>query len=303
MDSVPHMSRYQRSISLLKASWRALRADKELAVLPVIAGCIEIGIGALSLAALYAFVRYILHADLFGGDSVDLQINDLQMIIACTVIGFISYIVTNFFGVALASGALSRFRGQNPSISTSMSQAWLRRKTVVLFSGMQTTVGVILSLFENYVPFGGRLVATIGDMAWNIANFFSTPVIADAVQDLNPFDVTKQSVNLLRKTWGESLVTNIQLSLIFVPVMLIYFAIVTPLIVAVSIINGPIYWVALGLPAFTGLCLLALVFHLLDSYVRAAIYYYAATGEAPANFEKRVLQETLTVKQAKRIFG
>ncbi len=41
----------------------------------------------------------------------------------------------------------------------------------------------------------------------------------------------------------------------------------------------------------------------MEGIAKAVLYYYAATGEAPQQFDKQLLHEAFTAKKARKVFG
>jgi hypothetical protein len=77
----------------------------------------------------------------------------------------------------------------------------------------------------------GQLVVKLIGVGWALATFLVVPVIV--TRDVGPIEAVKESAELLRRTWGENLIGNIGLGLVFavayiavvvVGVFLAYFA-------------------------------------------------------------------------------
>jgi uncharacterized protein (DUF697 family) len=115
-------------------------------------------------------------------------------------------------------------------------------------------------------------------MAWGIVTLFVVPGMV--YKNLSPFDAIKDSVEALKKTWGESLVRYYGLGLIqgllfilgiFVFLGLVFVAIpLGGVAIAVLIILGIIYSITL-----------ILLFGVADSIFNTALYVYANTGKVP----------------------
>ena len=56
------------------------------------------------------------------------------------------------------------------------------------------------------------MVKLIG-VAWTLATFLVVPVLV--TRDVGPIDAVKESAGLLRETWGENLIGNVGLGLVF----------------------------------------------------------------------------------------
>ncbi len=295
-----NQGRLARSRTMVRAAWRTLRADKELLALPALSSVISLLIIAVPAGIYGVLAAHYERAIEFN--TSQLSTNPIYWL-AILLVGFVLMIVTNYFSVALISGALARFRGQDPNLRSSLRVANSRLGSIVKFSFLQAVVGTILQFISERVPFGGRLIAWLGDFAWSVATLFSLPLIADREQGISPIDATKESVGILRKTWGESLVVNLGIALVAGLSTFAYLITSLMLVILAASVTGAAVAIGLGVIAFIGLLLLSLVFTALSAIAKTAIYYYATTGQAPAEFDRQVLQNTITQKQARRIFS
>jgi hypothetical protein len=119
-------------------------------------------------------------------------------------------------------------------------------------------------------------------MAWTVASFLVVPILV--IDNKGPFAALKDSTVLLKKTWGEQLVSNFSFGTIFTLLMLPGIGLIifgaylggAALIVCVAI--AVVYWIAL-----------ALVQSALQSIFQAALYLYARDGHVPEGFHQDVL--------------
>jgi hypothetical protein len=140
--------------------------------------------------------------------------------------------------------------------------------------------------------------------AWQIASFFAIPVIVTSPEPIGPINATKQSIGVIKKVWGESLIVSLSIGAISMLSMLAYMlalAVITVLGVVLS--AGAWYFVALGVIGFIGLFAGILIFNMMAAFAKAAVYYYATTGESPEMFHKDLLKQAFTPKKAKKIFS
>ena len=295
---------FARGWQLTKSSWQVLRLDKELTVLPVISLICTV-IALITLVALAILILgtaglAVKHSGMNFSFAAPAWLNIVAVIIASFVITFIA----NFFSGALIYGATQRFKGVDPTIRSSVAGA--RRKFYPLagFSLLMSTVGLILQALEERLPFAGAIAVRILGAAWSIANIFAIPVIVLSEANVQPLDATKQSIQTIKKVWGEGVIANIGISLIGGLGVLAYVLLAAALGILGGVLHLP---AALGIVAvivaFIGLLVLALVLSALSSIAKAALYYYAVTGTAPQSFNHELLQAAITRKKARRIFS
>ncbi len=129
----------------------------------------------------------------------------------------------------------------------------------------------------------GKLVIGMVRFVWSVATYFVVPIIA--FERLSPFQAIKRSKDLLKSTWGEALISNLGIGLIFILVALTGFI---PLIIGVAIGSTPaIIGIAIAVIFWIGL---ALVASAVFGVPLAALYRYGTTGKLSEYYPERVLQ-------------
>ena len=305
----PKTSRLRAGWELAKSAWNVLRLDKELSLLPLLSAVF----GALALAAigiLYFVVGGLevsytdpANFSLMGGN-VPSWVNLLFGMGVYFAVTFIA----NFFGGAVIYGAMERFRGGDPTVRSSLAGARRKFRPLLLFSLMMASIGFALQMLEERVPFAGKIALWLVGAAWNVANFFAIPVIMMSDEDVHPFDATRRSVGTIKKVWGESVIANVGIGLVFMAAFFVYLvgaglvAAASGAIITILHVSG-LFILPVVVLAIFGLVALILVFTTLDSIVRAAIYHYATTGQAPGRFNQELLRTAITPKKARKIFS
>lgn len=98
---------------------------------------------------------------------------------------------------------------------------------------------------------------------------------------------------MLKRTWGEQIIGNVSFGLIFA-----LFCIVPAIILFVLAIKfGPVALAVVGAIVVIWLVVLALVQSTLQTIYQAAIYCYAANGEAPSGFDSQLIAEAFREKK------
>lgn len=297
----------RRGWQLTKSSWHILRLDKELVSLSLFSMVgsllVLVPIVVIFIAnSTFDSVGQLAQADNESLYETSLQGWEVGLLVFLTY--FLTTLVANFFGAAIIHGASQRFNGNDPTLISSLAGAGRKFRPLILFSLMMTTVGLVLQILEERLPLFGRIAVWLFDAAWNIANIFAIPVIVLSRKDIQPIEATKQSVAVIKKVWGESIVVNIGIGIIGFLSFLVYlligslsFALVTGGSPASSSL------IAFGGIMVLGTLILMLVFSTLSSIAKAALYHYAITGEAPSDFDQVLLRNSMTPKKARKIFG
>jgi hypothetical protein len=190
------MGRIGRSFQLVGQSYRILMQDKELMILPLVSGAVI----AVAVAG-FAFG--------FGVDSVRLQQRGPELYVPLFLMYVVTYTVGIFFQAAVIAGATERMRGGDPTIGSALSAASRRMGSIVMWAIVAATVGVILRAISDRLGFVGRIIVGIVGAAWSLATFFVVPVLV--LEDRSVRESFSRSVEVFRKTWGETVVGGINL--------------------------------------------------------------------------------------------
>jgi hypothetical protein len=203
--------------------------------------------------------------------------------------------IATFFNVCVVYTTKIRFEGGNATFSESLRFALSRIPVIFQWSIVSATVGLILRLLHDLASnLGkiGQLVANIliglMGMAWSIITIFVVPVLV--YENVGPIDAVKKSAQVIKKTWGESLIKAIGLGLI-------QFAI---LILVIAVSGGITYGLATALD-LTGLLiglgisallilLTVLIFTVASTIFNTALYVYANNQLVAPGFNEDVVR-------------
>lgn len=284
------MGKFARTWQLMGASWRMLQQDKRLIVFPLISGA------ALAVVvALFAVPMFVaMHGHVGAGDSFQWS---LPMYAAMFVFYFLDYFVIVFFNSALIACVLRQVDGEQPTLGYGLAFAWQRLPQILGWALLTSTVGMLLRMLEEKVGFIGRIVIGLLGMAWTVTSFLVVPVLV--AEGTGPIESYKRSVEMLKRTWGEQIIGNVSFGLIFglfgiVPAMILFF---------LAIRAGTTAMLVVGAILVVWLVALALVQSTLQTIYQAAIYLYAANGQAPPGFDNQLVAEAFREKQSKSWLG
>ena len=196
--------RFSRSVELAKASWNVLRSDKELLIFPLVSFLLTVLVTISFAVPLWATGALERAAD-GGFDAVTLVLGFLYY--------FVTYTVIIFCNAALVGGALIRLEGGDPTARDGFRIAFSRLPAILGYAAISATVGVILRAIAERGGIVGAIGAAIVGVAWNLATFLAIPVLV--VENVGPIEAVKRSGGLLKRTWGEQVVGNVGISLVF----------------------------------------------------------------------------------------
>ena len=276
-----------RSWSLVKASGAVLKQDKELLMFPLISA-----LATLVVIACFALPIFGLGA-LDGLSNAETTAEDDSLLsLLAVALAFLFYValyfVIFFFNAALVGAAMMRFDGGDPTVSDGLRIAMSKFGSILGYACIAATVGMILRAIQERVGFVGKIVVGLLGAGWTVATYMVAPVLV--ARDVGPLDAIKESAGLLKKTWGENIVGQAGIGVVFV---LIQFALLFGggVLVAVAVSTGS--GVVVGLTAvlvLAAVMLAALIQAALGGIYAAALYRFADTGENSSGFDAGVLQ-------------
>ena len=282
------MGRFARSWQLVKLCWRVLQQDKELVVFPIVST-----IGVLIVTASFVVPGF------FTGFWQGVSDNGSSVGLWVLIILFylVQYLVIIFFNAALVSAAIVRLEGGDPTLGDGLRGAWSHIGAILGYAAIAATVGLVLQMLRERAGIAGVIVAALGGMAWNIITFLVIPVLV--VEGVGPIKAIKRSAGLLKKTWGEQIIGNAGIGLVF---GLLGFAVaVVGIALGVLLMSAGI--AALGIAVIAVAIIAIMVIGLLGATLRgiysAAVYEYAIGGATGA-FDKEVLAGAFGPKRSRR---
>ena len=260
------MGRIANSFALAKASWRVLRADKELIVLPLMSGAASI------IVALSFFVPLFLAQGL----DVTEDPGPVEYVLLFTMYVVLAY-VTVFFNAALVHAAHERLSGGDPTLKSALAGARSRAGRILPWAIVSATVSVVLRAIEQRVGALGRLVVGLVGLAWSLVTFLVLPLIV--IEGVGVGDAIRGSKDLFKRTWGENVAAQVGFGLLgflaVLPGVLIAFvgASVGGAIAGVAILAAVIWIIG----AVAAVAAMSVIF-------QTALYHFAVDGKVPSGY-------------------
>lgn len=288
------MAIFRRSGALLKQSFRVLREDKKLVVFPLLSA-LACGAVLVSFAAPIIFSGVLEDfSSKNGKEEVSLAMKALGAGLSF-LFYFVTYTVMVYFNTALVSCALERFDGKTPTVRGGLRAANLLLGPIIGWSLLAATVGTVLRMIEERVGFIGKIVVGLLGAAWSIATYFVVPVLV--VERTGPTTALKRSVEVMTKSWGTALVSNIGLGLLTV---LVYIAATIPAFAGLALTIKMQHWAPIvfgGAITIALIFLVALVTSAMQMILVAALYRFASTGSVPPGFVESDMRSAFAPKK------
>jgi hypothetical protein len=281
------LDRFRRSVALVKASYAVLRSDKELIVFPLIS------FGAMVLVTIGFFVPFMLTGAFTR--TVEGTIDPVAV-----VLGFLYYVVAYtvifFFNTALVGAAMIRLDGGDPKLADGFRIATARLPAIIGYAIIAATVGMVLRAIAERGGVIGQLVIGFVGFAWNIATFLVVPVLV--VEKVGPVDAIKRSAGLLKRTWGEQIVGNVGISLVFGLLALGVILLGAVVVGALATISTALAIVA-GIALVLIIAAIALIGAALSGIFTASVYRYATKGDGGQMFQQEALAGAFRPRDAR----
>ncbi|TXI47871.1 MAG: hypothetical protein E6Q50_12415 [Lysobacter sp.] len=273
--------KFSRSWELVKASASVLRADKELMLYPILSSLATLLVMATFAVPVFALKLFENGFNVFGA-----------------VVGFAFYFcqysVIVFFNSALVAAATIRLEGGDPTFADGIRAAKARLPAILGYAAIAATVGLILqSLKDRDNNFVVRLIGSGLGVAWTLATFLVVPVLVN--RNVGPVDALKESLALLKRTWGENAIGNVGIGAAF---GLFTFAVVLigVALCFVAFQASMAAAIVVGAAFVLILLVLGVAQSALSGIYSAALYRYAMAHETPDAFRGMALERAFAPK-------
>ena len=139
-----------------------------------------------------------------------------------------------------------------------------------------------------------RLLGSGLGVAWTLAAFLVVPVLV--TRDVGPIDALKQSVALLKRTWGENALGSVGIGAAF-GLLTALAAVVGVALTYIGFMGSTALGITVGVLCALGLVALAIYQAALTGIYSAALYRYAVSHEVPAGFSGAQLAHAFVPKR------
>ncbi len=282
---------------LVRASADHLRANTDLLIYPIVSAFLTILVMAIFAVSVLAYKDFDVRAvrDLSAGARLGVMF----------LFYLVVYFVTYFSNTALVGAVLRMMDGEQPTIRESLGIAWDRLGVIFGYALIMATVGMVFRILfgRGGVPMrlAGPimrrvLVFSILGLAWHLVTFLVVPVLV--VENVGPIEAVKRSSRLVKETWGEQIVGNTSIWLIFSAPIVLFGLLALPGL-TVALRSSQDVFTILVLYAFVMVIVtLLLVQMALQAIFSAAVYRYAAGKEVVDQFDETVLRNAFRPRRS-----
>lgn len=222
-------------------------------------------------------------------------------VLILVIAAYLATLITQIFMGGLVKCTDEELQGRDSGFGAGLRASFSRLGALMGWAGIQTAVGWLLSAVRGDASNNNAIVAILRlvlasllAVAWSIITFFVLPLII--LRGKGPLQAIKESVALIRKTWGMQIAGNVRIGgLIALVAVLpgILFAVVGGFI---AISGTP----AAGIPLAAIGVIVIIAAQVLISAMRAifsvAMLHYVESGEGYGPFGAQDLQTAVRVK-------
>jgi hypothetical protein len=204
------------------------------------------------------------------------------------------YTVIFFCNAALVGAAMIRLEGGDPTVADGFRIAKARIGPIVGYAMIAATVGMVLRAIQERSGMIGTWVAGLLGLAWTLASFMVVPVLV--TRNVGPIEAVQESARLLKRTWGENVIGQAGIGLVFGLLQLLVIGIGILLGIAAAASQSVAMFFTVVAVVVLAVILVALVQAALAGIYAAALYRHASGQSAGPGFDPQLLHSAFAPK-------
>ena len=291
---------WSQSRTVTKQAWSVIKENPYMLVFPVVSALLAIlaflivGGAGLAIMGVSSVEEEVASSDPSTGFVV-------AGVVVLVIAAYLATLITQIFMGGLVKCADEELQGRDSGVGAGLSAAFSRLGALMGWAAIQTAVGWLLSAVRgdasnnNFIVAMLRMVlASLLAVAWSIISFFVLPMII--LRGKGPLEAIKESVALIRKTWGMQIAGNVRIGGLIALVAVLPGLLFTGVGVFIAIGGTP----AAGIPVASIGIIVIIAAQVLISAMRAifsvALLHYVEHGEGYGPFGAQELQAAVHVK-------
>jgi hypothetical protein len=266
--------------------WRLLMDDKSLLVFPLMSSIAMVLIVG-------SFAVPLLPALGFAAGKAPHAISSTGYL-WLFVFYWIQYSIIVFFNTALVEVAMRRFDDEEARIGDGLRRAAELLPVILVYALIAATVGTLLRAIAERVGIIGRIVVALIGVGWTVATALVVPILA--AENVGPIEAIGRSADLIKKSWGENIIGNVGIGMVFGAIVFLV-AITGGVLVFAAF--GSRQWalgIVLAVLLVLALSLVALAQATLQGIYSAALYRFAIGDPASGGIDRNLLENAFRAK-------
>ncbi len=212
------------------------------------------------------------------------------------IVYLVSMFLATFFNAAFYNEILKALAGEPVSVRAGLRFAWFRVRSILMWSLFAGAVGLVIKALEERFGWVGRWVMRFVGVVWSVASVFAIPVLIRE-DGTNPLAMLRHSAATLRKTWGESLVGYVGVTVGSWLILLGSIAFLAGAIALSLLLKSPVYVFLAIFAWLAAMFLLGYLVSVAGHVYRCALYVYASEGVVPAPYTPELMDAAWKVKK------
>ena len=274
---------------LVRSSAVHLRANTDLLIYPIVSAFLAISVMAVFAISVFAYKGFDVNAVRNSTSGFRFVVTFLFYLVL--------YFVTYFANTALIGAVLSMMDGERPTIRDSLGIAWERIVSIFGYALVMATVGMFFKWLYGRGGIPSRLLGPVMrrvlafgilGLGWHLVTFLVVPVLV--VENVGPIEAVKRSASLVKETWGEQIVGNTSIWLIFSAPIVLFALLAAPLLFVALRSSQDMFTIVVLYGFVMVIVTLLLVQMALQGIFSAAVYRYATGQHLDEEFDESVLR-------------
>jgi len=272
------------TLELIKSSFKVLRLDKELLLFPLCSTLVLIMLWTgvaffIFLSISHYFTQVFETFDPSTLETFDPSTVENYGILLILAFYILTHFVITFFNTALVASVLMRLDGRNPTLMDGLRLAASRFWPIFIWSALFGSLSMILKVLEKRLPLFQSMMVSILGLGFSLCSYFVVPFLVQ--EKLYPIAALKKSSQLIKKTWGKVLVTEVGVWLFGFLMFWLGIGFVAVIAVLTGGLGGYLF---LGLIVYISLLWLFCV--TVSGIITASVFAYASKGVVLDGFSK-----------------
>ncbi|MCA9361715.1 hypothetical protein KC845_04145 [Candidatus Kaiserbacteria bacterium] len=281
------LGRFRAGWLLFKESWRFLSADRAMIWIPAIAVMASVFLFGV-LVSVFALVAVATDMVMVPeGEEVE------GVLVYAFVFGI--YLISAFT-LALSQAGIAkivyaRVHGEKLALKQGIKTALAHWPSLLVWSLITSTVGLFLNIIAERSKMLGKLVSMFLGAGWALLTYFVVPAIV--IDKLPATKAISRSGTVFKNTWGETLVSNFSIGIIFALAHVMAFLAIGGLVVMSVVLQIPVLVGPLILLLLVWVVVASLVQSAMNAVVKTLLYVFATENTSPEDFDSELLEHML----------
>lgn len=291
---------WTQSRVVTKQAWGVIKQNPYMLLFPVVSAILAVIAFLIVGGAALAVMGVSTIEEQAASDEVSTGVV-IAGVVILVIAAYLATLITQIFMGGLVKCTDEELQGRDSSFGAGLSAAFSRLVPLMGWAGIQTAVGWLLSAVRGDASNNNAIVAILRlvlasllAVAWSIITFFVLPLIM--LRGKGPLQAIKESVSLIRATWGMQIAGNVRIGGLITLVAVLpglLFAVVGGFIAASGTPAVGIPLSAIGVIVIIGA---QVVISAMRAIFSVAMLHYVEDGQGIGPFGASELQSAVRVK-------